>query len=96
MTIAIFPDIILSLCLLSILVAPIGCLLIWQNHSYLSDSISHSCIIAALVASIVSVPLILCMTATSIISVILALILQKWYDGNLSINLTTGFLVVLL
>ena len=95
MIIAILPKIIFSIIFLSIVLASIGSILIWKKHSFLSDSISHSCLIAAVLSSIINLPLPISMIFSAVITVFIVSILQRWFDSNLSTNLTTNFLISL-
>lgn len=72
-------QVILSCLILSILLAPIGSISLWRGYGYLGDSLAHSSVLASVIISITSWPLI---PVVSFVTVSIAIVIYSLEKGN--------------
>lgn len=84
--------IILASILISILFAPLGCLLLWQRQSYFADGLGHACLLASSLSIALDIPIIVTAPITAILFVCL-LLLVGLKNNNASINLVSSFML---
>ena len=90
---SIIPNLVINIILLSICLAPIGVILIWKRHSYLSDSISHTSLISAIIVSTLDISILISLIISAILTITIILALKNWYENHLATILVTNFLV---
>ncbi len=84
---------ILALFVLSIIIAPVGTVLTWRGYGFIGDSISHSCLFAAILSNMLSISSIF---GTLIMSMIMAITLVSFsrkYEGYISSSIVVSFLI---
>lgn len=84
--------IILASILISILFAPLGCILLWQRQSYFADGLAHACLLASSLSIVLDLPIIVTAPITAILFVVLLLI-TGLKNNNASINLVSSFML---
>src|SRR6476659_807612 len=78
----------------SILLSIVGCLMVWNKYTYLTDSIIHVLVLAVVFNSISGYPLEFCSCCVSVLFVTLSIILQKYFPvHNLVLNVVTTSLI---
>ena len=84
---------VLALFVLSIIIAPVGTVLTWRGHGFIGDSISHSCLFAAILSNMFGISSLF---STFIMSIVMAAILvsfSKKYEGYISSSIAVSFLI---
>lgn len=84
--------IIIASILISILFAPLGCILLWQRQSYFADGLAHACLLASSLSIALDIPIIITAPITAIIFVLLLFLVGN-KNHNASINLVSSFML---
>lgn len=86
---------------LVLLAAPLGCLVIWRNMSFFSDTLAHSALLGLAIASVLSLPLWFGMLSAAILMILLLWSLNDaripndaLLAGLASTMLATGLIVI--
>lgn len=88
--------IITSCLLISLLFAPLGCLLLWQRQSYFSDGLAHSGLLAASISTALSLsPLITAPIIAAIFALLIFITRPSLGSGNGTINLVSSTMLAL-
>ncbi|MCF8462483.1 MAG: metal ABC transporter permease [Rickettsiaceae bacterium] len=68
-----------AIILLNILLAPLGCIVLWQRQTYFCEGIAHGCFLALAITAISGLPVIITVLG---VSIILALLLSYAQSAN--------------
>lgn len=82
--------IIASCLLISLLFAPLGCLLLWQRQSYFADGLAHSCMLAASISAALNISPLITAPIIGAIFALLIFITRTHLSGNGAINLVSS------
>lgn len=85
--------ILLAVLIMSFLLAPMGCVLLWQRYNYFSDGLAHACLFSGILSHFLHLPQMLSMIAASIIFAIAVYTLKAFSNKNTVINLVSTFMV---
>ncbi|MBP7190107.1 MAG: metal ABC transporter permease [Rickettsiaceae bacterium] len=83
--------VILSVILIAMLFAPLGCVLLWQRQAYFADGLAHSCLLASSLSVALNLPILLAAPISAIIFAVMFFATKK--NGNsAAINLVSSSL----
>lgn len=86
------PIIIISI-LLALILAPLGCLILWKKYVYFSDGLAHATMFASIISIIFDIPIIWASLINSLLFIYLIFKLKKKNDNNATIGLASSFMV---
>ena len=79
----------------SILLAPMGCVLLWQRYNYFSDGLAHACLFSGIVSYFLNLPQLASMMVVSIIFAIMVYIFKFFSNKNTVISIVSSSMVAL-
>lgn len=85
--------IILGVVATSLLLAPMGCILLWQRYNYFSDGLAHACLFSGIISYFLNLPQLLSMLVVSIIFASLIFMLRSFSNKNTVINLVSSSMI---
>jgi len=85
--------IILAVIATSVLLAPMGCVLLWQRYNYFSDGLAHACLFSGIVSYFLDLPQLASMLVVSIIFTFIVFILKFISNKNTVISLVSSSMV---
>jgi zinc transport system permease protein len=85
--------IILGVIATSLLLAPMGCVLLWQRYNYFSDGLAHACLFSGIVSYFLNLPQLASMLVVSVIFASIIFILKGFSNKNTIINLVSSSMV---
>lgn len=85
----------LGIMAISFLLAPVGCLLLWQRYNYFSDGLAHACIFSGILGYFLDIPQILSMAIVSVLFAIMIYLFKFLSNRNNVINIVSALLVAL-
>jgi zinc transport system permease protein len=83
----------LAVILSSFLLAPLGCILLWQRYNYFSDGLAHACLFAGVISYFLDLPQTISMAIISIIFGIGVYALKSLSNKNIVISLVSTSMV---
>lgn len=86
-------NIILVLILLGLILAPLGCLVLWNRYSYYGDGLAHSSMLAVVLSSIMNIHLVLASIINAVIFTYLVYKTKKKSEQNASIGMISSLMV---
>ncbi len=78
---------------ISILLAPVGCVLLWQRYNYFSDGLAHACLFSGIVSHFLNLPTLPSMLVVSIIFISIVFIMKSFSNKNTVISLVSSTMV---
>lgn len=87
--------IILVLILLGLILAPLGCLVLWNRYTYYGDGLAHSSMLAVILSSIMNIHLIVASILNALIFTYLVYKTKKKSEQNASIGMISSLMVAL-
>lgn len=85
--------IIISIVALSFLLAPLGCVLLWQRYNYFSDGLAHACLFSGIISYFLDFPQIISMIIVALFFAILIFFMKFLSNRNSIISMISGGLV---
>lgn len=87
--------IILVLILLGMILAPLGCLVLWNRYTYYGDGLAHSSMLAVILSSIMNIHLIAASIINALLFTYLVYKTKKKSEQNASIGMISSLMVAL-
>ncbi len=85
--------IILTIVLISLIFAPLGCIALWKKYVYFGDGLAHASLLAGSISIVCHFPVIYCGLVVAIIFALLVFILKnKAYAGSVIILVSSSML----
>ena len=85
--------IIAAVIAISVLLAPMGCVLLWQRYNYFSDGLAHACLFSGIVSHFLNLPQLSSMLVVSIFFAITVFILKHFSNKNTVVSLVSSSMV---
>ena len=85
--------IIAAVIAISTLLAPMGCVLLWQRYNYFSDGLAHACLFSGIVSYFLHLPQLSSMLVVSIFFAITVFILKHFSNKNTVVSLVSSSMV---
>ena len=85
--------IILVLILVGVILAPLGCLVLWNRYTYYGDGLAHSSMLAVILSSIMNINLIVASVLNALIFTYLVYQTKKKSEQNASIGMISSLMV---
>jgi len=87
--------ILLTIISISILLAPMGCIMLWHRYNYFHDGLVHACLFSGIFSYFFNLPQIFSMMIVAIIFTTLVFILKFYSNKNAIVSLiSTTFLAI--
>jgi zinc transport system permease protein len=87
--------IILVLILVGVILAPLGCLVLWNRYTYYGDGLAHSSMLAVILSSIMNIHLIIASVLNALIFTSLVYKTKKKSEQNAAIGMISSLMVAL-
>ncbi|MBF8247196.1 MAG: metal ABC transporter permease [Rickettsia sp.] len=78
-----------------VILAPLGCLVLWRKYAYFTDGFAHASTLAATIALAQNLPILYAWIFVSFIFVLLVKYMQKYSDYNAAIALITSLFLAI-
>lgn len=82
--------IILTIISISILLAPMGCIMLWNRYNYFHDGLVHACLFSGVISYFLNTPQIISMMIVAVSFSILVFILKFYSNKNAVISLVSS------
>jgi zinc transport system permease protein len=87
--------ILLTIIAISILLAPMGCIMLWHRYNYFHDGLVHACLFSGVVSYFFDTPPIISMIVVAIMFTTLVFVLKFYSNKNAVVSLvSTAFLAI--
>ena len=87
--------IIFSSILISLVFAPLGCLVLWRQYVYFGDGLAHATMLAGATATVAGLPLFLTSILTTLIFALTVFKLKNKSGNNAAVGITASIMVSL-
>lgn len=85
--------ILLALILISLIFAPLGCIVLWKRYSYFGDGISHASLLAGSIALTTGLPIVFSIPLAAIAFALLISIFKNNSDTNSTVGLISSLML---
>lgn len=82
--------VLMTIIAISLLLAPMGCIMLWHRYNYFHDGFAHACLFSGVVGYFLGLPTIYSMMVVSILFSFLVFLLKTYTDKNSVVSVVSG------